>query len=341
MAKSLVSRTILRRSQKRQLIKMSFHFERVLVLFSGGEKSALVDVNIHSIEGRLIAEAVCRRYPEPVILVDGDKYEFYIRDGNSTRPLNSQEQYNYTKHHWTEDNKTTPEKMIREVVKEVLSQQHQGPALGERPEEREFPNWKDRILTFFWQSAAGSQLKPGVDTDTEIGGETGRLESLPSWLTVRTRNVLDAYLNALKQSGDWKRLSIISPWLSPLDASYCLTSDGLAQRLKSNGATLYLVTRPPTEPWHTRAIETFAATGRANVAFIGDLHAKLFTASTATSSFALVGSANFTQNSIENMEIGLLVHSYMEGKKVVTALDREAVDIYRTPGRKLIYRAHC
>jgi hypothetical protein len=327
--------------------------------FLGGEKSALIGIIIHSIDGRAVAEIVCSPYPEPVILVDGNKYEFYIRDGNSTRPLNSQEQYNYTKHHWTDENTGSSEKLIEKVVREVLNQQRQGQTPLESQDKNADLDWKHRLFNFFRQSAAGLWSAPKIETDVGIIKHhveqealrlqeaqrldgTQRLEQkkLPPWLTVRTSNVLDAYLHALEMSTGWKRLNIISPWLSLLDASFSLTSDSLAKRLKKDGATLYLVTRPPIDPWHKEAIDTFAATGRANIAVIPDLHAKLFTASTAASSFALVGSSNFTQNSSQNLEIGLLAHSYMEGKQVVAALDREAADIYRTPGRKLIHRAH-
>ena len=80
-------------------------------------------------------------------------------------------------------------------------------------------------------------------------------------------------------------------------------------------------------------------TNRANIATVPELHAKLYSASTPEGAFALVGSANFTKTSGENREIGLLVSSFMEGKQVVKALDREASEVYRTPSRTLIHRA--
>jgi hypothetical protein len=53
----------------------------------------------------------------------------------------------------------------------------------------------------------------------------------------------------------------------------------------------------------------------------------------------MVASANFTQNSLLNREIGLLVNSYLEGKAVVRQLTLEASDIYRLPERTLVHRA--
>jgi hypothetical protein len=91
--------------------------------------------------------------------------------------------------------------------------------------------------------------------------------------------------------------------------------------------------------WHKDAVNSFAETDRVNIATVPDLHTKLYTASTASGSFALMSSANFTKRAHAGREIGLLVNSFMEGKRVFTTLDREAADIYRTPSRTLIKRA--
>ena len=102
---------------------------------------------------------------------------------------------------------------------------------------------------------------------------------------------------------------------------------------------MYVVTRPPTDGWHSDAISELTVTRRANVALVPDLHAKLYTAEVGTGSFALVGSANFTGQSANNKELGLLASSFMEGRRVVTALDREAFQIYHSPTRELVEKA--
>jgi hypothetical protein len=315
--------------------------------FLGVDVSAEVGVQFAVVDGKQVAEVACQRHAEPVFLRDGDQYTFYVRDGNSTRPLNVVEQHKYIKRHYPSSPAIIRD-TIREVVHEVLSVQQD---LNSRPlQKAAIPKWGEWLLDFFRRSAGGipsARLPEQVELTQQIAIDQserpGRARpdssQLPPWLTVRTRSVLDAYLHALERSPDWKRLHIISPWLSTLDDSFSLTSESLANRLKKYGTTVYVVTRPPIESWHKDAIGAFAATGRANIAIVPDLHAKLYVASTAAGSFALVGSANFTQQSIDNFEIGLLAHSYMEGKQVVSALDREAADIYRTPGRKLIHRA--
>jgi hypothetical protein len=310
--------------------------------FLGVDVSAEVAIQFVSLDGKKIAEVVCKRYEEPVFLKEGDQYTFYARVGNTTRPLNVLEQHKYIKRHFPAP-PSIERATIREVVKEVLSAQE-----VRKPLKLSTPSWGERLLNFFRKSAAGV-LPPGpleqieslveVAVDESEHQRTSESTQLPPWLSVRTRNVLDAYLNALQRSQDWKRLHIISPWLSNLDTNFSLTSEALADRLKKYGTTVYVVTRPPIVDWHKKAIDALAATERANIALVPDLHAKLYIASTAASSFALLSSANFTQQSADNFEIGLLAHSYMEGKKVASALDREAVGIYRTTGRELIHRA--
>lgn len=314
--------------------------------FIGVEVSTEVKVRFVTIDGKQVAEVACQKHAEPVFLKDGDQYTFYVRDGNSTRPLNVVEQHKYIRLHYATSPPPIERAAIKEVVNEVLAQQ----ALRSRGPGAIAPlRWGEWLLNIFRRSRselAAVELREELNAIPRLDADQRRTQStqsdsrkLPPWLTVRTRNVLDSYLSALERSTDWKRLHIVSPWLSILGGSFSLTSKTLAERLEKYGTTVYVVTRPPTESWHQEAIDAFASTGRANIALVADLHSKLYVASTAAGSFALVGSANFTQQSAENLEIGLLVQSYMEGKKIVSALDREAAEIYRIPGRKLIQRA--
>jgi hypothetical protein len=165
------------------------------------------------------------------------------------------------------------------------------------------------------------------------------VEVVPQWLRVSTRQVLDLFLEPLARSTGWKRLYLISPWISEIQHSASLTSDQFLKRLKDEGTTVYVVTRPPTSEWHETALARLGATGRVNVALVPELHIKLYTALTNYGSFAMLGSANFTQQALINREIGLLINSYSDGRKLVTELNYEAAQIYRLPGRKLLYRA--
>src|SRR5262249_16920700 len=89
-------------------------------------------------------------------------------------------------------------------------------------------------------------------------------EAAPVWLKVSTHRVLDLFLEPLARSAGWKRLFLISPWISDIAHSASLTSDQLLKRLRDDGATAYVVTRPPENDWHERALTRIGETGRAN-----------------------------------------------------------------------------
>ena len=184
----------------------------------------------------------------------------------------------------------------------------------------------------------------GEALQTYVPAGTGMRASLlaavpPPWIQVGTRRVLDLFLAPLARSPDWKRLYIVSPWISNITEGASMTLSQLLRRVTDDRAMVYVVTRPPEDSVHQDAIDQLGATNRANVAIVPNLHMKLFTAQTAFGSFAMLGSANFTQGSLSNAELGVLVNDYGDGKHVLASLNREASQAYRLPGRQLIYRA--
>lgn len=161
-------------------------------------------------------------------------------------------------------------------------------------------------------------------------------EETSSWFRMATRRVVASFLDALARSYRWKRLYVISPWISEFGELGGMTFNQFLKRLTDDDATAYVVSRPPTESWHRLALDKIAGTGKANIALVASLHTKLYCADTAQGSLALVGSANFTERSLANREIGVLLRSSGAGRALVEKLTYEAADIYRTPERKLM-----
>jgi hypothetical protein len=274
----------------------------------GVQVGPLLSVNFVDFEGKTVARVECPANSDPIFLSEGDRYEFYIRDGNQTRPLNVRDTHEYIHAHWPGTG--TAREDVREVVADMLREQLPG------------------IVQGVFREAVVTHAPPPV-----LG------EAYPVWLKMSTRRVLDLFLAPLARSPGWKRLYVISPWISDIEHSASLTSEQFLSRLTADRATVYVVTRPPVHEWHIRAVERLAATGRVNVALVPELHIKLYTAMTTRGSFAMLGSANFTQQALVSREIGLLVNSYSDGKKLVSELHYEAAQIYRLPERKLLYRA--
>jgi phosphatidylserine/phosphatidylglycerophosphate/cardiolipin synthase-like enzyme len=140
------------------------------------------------------------------------------------------------------------------------------------------------------------------------------------------------FVDALARAHKWDRIYIISPWISAFDLPGVMTFSQLLKRVRDEQVNLYVVTRPPIEPWHKSAVDQLCESGGANVRLMPSLHTKLFFADTAQGAFALVGSANFTNKSFENREIGVLIRSAGGGKNLVRELAYEAAEIYRSPG---------
>jgi len=162
------------------------------------------------------------------------------------------------------------------------------------------------------------------------------LQETATWLHIATRRVVASFLEALARSHGWHKVFVISPWISEFGDAGGMTFHQLLKRLKDDDATAYVVSRPPVEPWHSSALEQIASTGKANVALVPSLHTKLYCADTDQGSFALIGSANFTEQSLTNREIGVLIRASGGGKQLVRNLVYEASDIYRSPDRKLL-----
>lgn len=158
----------------------------------------------------------------------------------------------------------------------------------------------------------------------------------PTWIRLETRLVVGHFLNWLAASHSWRRLYVISPWVSKVDDSrVSVRWSGFIKRLSDDDCTLYLVTRPPAEDWHAEALESLRATGCASIVTVPSLHTKLFCAETKTGTFALLGSANWTQRSLVNRELGIFISAIgSEGTAIVRDLMREAAEIYRSaPGK--------
>jgi hypothetical protein len=153
------------------------------------------------------------------------------------------------------------------------------------------------------------------------------------WVRLITRRVIAHFLGVLARTHGWNKVYLVTPWISEISQRGIPSLGQMAKRLRDENATVYVVTRPPIEAWHENALCILEASQRANIVLVPDLHTKLYCASTAQADFALFGSANFTQQSFDNIELGVFVSSVGPGKRLVRELIYEAGSIYRSPGR--------
>jgi hypothetical protein len=190
---------------------------------------------------------------------------------------------------------------------------------------------KNRVDLYTYSQATSSRADAPGTIDSE---------SLPLWLTIHTRTALRAFIFTLARSHKWSTVYIISPWISTFDVEAGMSFDQMLKRMRDDDATAYVVTRPPRveDKWHTAAIALLAESKQASVKLVDDLHTKLYCAQTAQRDFAMLGSANMTQASLENRELAMLVRASGAGRPLVQRLREEAASIYRTPGKQYCKR---
>jgi Putative DNA-binding domain/PLD-like domain len=275
--------------------------------YLGVEVSPHINLEFIELDGYVIARLRCAKYHEPVFLRDGDKQLFYVRDGNQTKPLDVASAHAYISGHW-HPTAVLDEDRLRAIVAAA-------------------------VVSATPASAPQTPMEPSPTSVVP-------LDPAPPWLRVASHRVLQLFLDPLAKSHGWKRLYIVSPWLSSFDSGASITFTQMLKRIVDDGTTVYVVTRPPESAWHSEAVELLASTTRANIVEVPQLHAKLYAARTATASFAVLGSANFTQASLAaNREIAVRVDGYAGGRSVVSNLELEAANIYRTPGRHFLSHA--
>jgi hypothetical protein len=158
------------------------------------------------------------------------------------------------------------------------------------------------------------------------------MDSYP-WAQLVTRRVVAHFLDILARARGWNKVYLVTPWISEISDPGTPTLLQMAKRLRDENATAYVVTRPPIEDWHERALQILESSMRANIALVPQLHTKLYCASTAQADFALFGSPNLTQQSLNNIELGIFINGSQAGKRLVRDLIYEAAMIYRSPDR--------
>jgi len=105
-------------------------------------------------------------------------------------------------------------------------------------------------------------------------------------------------------------LILISPFVGTLEGSR-MTLDSVCKKTLEKGIFTYVITRAPEDEYHQQAIDTLMRCDLVELRFNESLHAKLYVClcQDDPQSFALLGSANLTRNSIEkNIEIAIMIY---------------------------------
>jgi hypothetical protein len=124
--------------------------------------------------------------------------------------------------------------------------------------------------------------------------------------TILTERVVEKFFSrVLTETRPIARLTIVAPWIS-LWESGAVGLKQLATLISVREVRTLILTRPPTDTWHTEALAILAQSHVVQVLTIPDLHAKMFLCEAVPMGFGLVGSANLTAKSLTNLELGVM-----------------------------------
>ena len=125
-----------------------------------------------------------------------------------------------------------------------------------------------------------------------------------------TSDVLDSFfrplVSGLRRDHPIEELVIVSPWITPWESRHS-SLRGVCNFIRRLSVPTYVVTRPPDFPAHERALEQLAALSTTEITLLADLHAKYYVCDLAPRPVALLSSANSTQASFSNTEVGVFV----------------------------------
>lgn len=152
------------------------------------------------------------------------------------------------------------------------------------------------------------------------------------FVRILTNKPVRHFLIKFRCTHNVEKLVIISPFLSLLDdVSYNL--EEVCKDTKKKDILFYLITKPPEDEKHYKAINILSKYNNIEIRYNDSLHAKLYIGLTndINNDFAMLGSSNFTTNSIvNNIEIAMMIFSKGEGKKIIRELSKWGLEILRT-----------
>ncbi len=152
-------------------------------------------------------------------------------------------------------------------------------------------------------------------------------------------NVHDAFASRLRRAGKFaKTVVIASPWITGEGAG-ANTLKTITRVVNRHRVATYVFTRTPKTQAHQRALNTLAECPSVEIVLIESLHAKIYAClAPYPHGFALLGSANMTDGSINLYEIGLIVSSAGGGEEIVRGLASFGLDYLRTRPESIVYK---
>ena len=136
-----------------------------------------------------------------------------------------------------------------------------------------------------------------------------------------TENPVEDFLKRFFLSNmELLNLIIVTPIMGSLSGRR-FSVERLKEKIDTEKIPTYVITRKPQDDFHIEAINILMDSDFVEIRYNNSLHAKLYICMGRDSGFALLGSGNLTQTSIEkNIEIGMLIFHRDKGKQILHEL---------------------
>ncbi len=137
-----------------------------------------------------------------------------------------------------------------------------------------------------------------------------------------------------------RSLCLVSPFINTMEDSRFTLAD-LSAKIARERIPTYVVTRSPVEPWQEAAMAILAKNDWVEIRYNNSIHAKVYVTSALqeSESFALFGSGNLTDRSIEkNVEVGMIIVAQGQGRPLVEELSYWANNRLRIQEESKLYQ---
>ncbi len=110
-----------------------------------------------------------------------------------------------------------------------------------------------------------------------------------------------------------RKLWLITPWVTEAPGRYDFLSM-IVEASAASRATVVVLTRPPRDAWHKKALHVLNANLRPTILYNPQLHAKLYILQCDGFRYALLGSPNLTRRADrDNIELAIEFRTSCEG----------------------------
>ena len=111
-----------------------------------------------------------------------------------------------------------------------------------------------------------------------------------------------------------RRIWLITPWVTEAHGKYDFLSMIIEASIASK-ANLRVLTRPPRDVWHKKALQVLNANLKPTILYNPQLHAKLYILDCDGFRYALLGSPNLTRRADrDNVELAIEFRSSYQGR---------------------------